>query len=42
MKLIIAVIALVLATVTMAHVIEISARPDTGKVGRHVEGEHEH
>jgi hypothetical protein len=42
MKLTIAVIALVLATISMAHVIEITARPDTGRKGVHVEGEHEH
>ena len=43
MKLIIATIALVIATMTMAHLIETTARPDTGRHGIHIFGEeHEH
>lgn len=36
-----ALVLLVIAVVGMAHIIEIKARPDTGRQGVHVEG-HEH
>jgi hypothetical protein len=42
MKRIVALIALVLFVLGMAHTIEITARPPTGREGVHVEGSHEH
>ena len=36
------VIVLLLAVVGLAHAIEVTARPDTGKQGQHVAGESEH
>ena len=37
---IIAVIVLLVTVVGLAHVIEITARPDSGRRGVHVQGEH--
>jgi hypothetical protein len=38
----IVLVLLVLAVIGMAHLIEVSARPTTGKQGVRVEGGHEH
>jgi hypothetical protein len=39
---VIALVALVITVLGMAHLIEITARPETGRTGQHVEGSHEH
>ncbi|HEU4752299.1 MAG TPA: hypothetical protein VFU47_04250 [Armatimonadota bacterium] len=39
---IIALILLVITVIGLAHAIEVTARPDTGREGRHISGEHEH
>jgi hypothetical protein len=38
----IALVALVAAVLVLAHTIEITARPSTGRQGQHVPGSHEH
>ena len=42
MKKIIALVVLVIAVVGLAHVIEVSARPDTGRTGTVQHGGDEH
>jgi hypothetical protein len=42
MRRIIALIVLLVTVVGLAHVIEITARPSTGREGRRVEGGHDH
>lgn len=39
---IVALIALLITVVGLAQVIEMKARPDTGREGVHVQGSHEH
>lgn len=39
---IIALVIVVLSVLGMAHLIEVTARPNTGRQGVHVEGGHEH
>ena len=39
---IVALVVLVIAVLGLAQVIEMTARPDTGKTGVRVEGQHEH
>jgi hypothetical protein len=39
---IIALIVLLIAVVGLAHAIEVTARPDTGRTGQHVAGGHDH
>jgi hypothetical protein len=39
---IIALIVLLVSVIGLAHAIEVSARPDTGREGRQVSGEHGH
>ena len=39
---IVAMVVLVIAVLGLAQMIEMTARPDTGKQGVRVEGQHEH
>jgi hypothetical protein len=39
---IIALVLLLVTVVGLAHAIEVTARPDTGREGRHVSGEGDH
>jgi hypothetical protein len=41
-KKVVALVVLLIAVLGMAHWIETSARPDTGRTGVEVHGDHEH